>query len=36
MVDDEDITNLHREEDRRNFMIKDQKLESWEEVGYNE
>ena len=36
MVDDEDITNYYEKEDESNFMIKDQKWESWEEVVNDE
>ena len=33
VVDDEDITGFHEEEDERRFMSKDWKWKSWEEVG---
>ena len=33
VVDDEEITNLHDEEDKRGFMRKDWKWESWQGLG---
>ena len=36
VVDNEDITNLPEEEDKRKFMSEDCKCESWEEVGDDE
>ena len=32
VVDDEEMPDFYDEEDERNFMVKDWKCESWEEV----
>ena len=36
VLDDKEIANLYEEEDEKNFMSKDRKWYSWQEVGDDE